>query len=111
MVGLFWVIDNHGSAVLIAHAVPLEHAEPYGDMITTDTGHLEYWSKLACRGLRKDGIPTAPVWSEYEGWPRGRDLSHAWQGARLGAMTVLQTIDRGEMVGGGTFLFRQARDS
>src|SRR6185437_12136292 len=49
----------------------------YGDLLTVDTGHFEYWSDLAYRGagaLREAGIPTAPVWSEYEEWPRGRVL-------------------------------------
>jgi hypothetical protein len=77
MVGPFWVVEERGSAVLVALAVPLEQAEPYGDMLTVDTGHFEYWSILARRGaqaLRAAGLPTAPVWSEYEEWPRGRVL-------------------------------------
>ncbi len=77
MVGLFWLVEDRGRAVLIAHAVPLEQAVPYGDMVTVDTGHFEYWSELARRGaraLREAGTPTAPVWSEYEEWPRGRVL-------------------------------------
>jgi hypothetical protein len=77
MVGLFWVVTDCDKAVLIAHAVPLDQAEPYGDMLTVDTGHFEYWSKLGrrgVRGLREAGIPTAPIWSEYEEWPRGRVL-------------------------------------
>ena len=43
-------------------------------MLTVSTGHLDYWSRLAHRGaraLREAGIPTAPIWSEYEEWPRG----------------------------------------
>jgi len=46
-------------------------------MLTVGTGHLDYWSRLARRGtraLREAGIPTAPVWSEYEEWPRGRAM-------------------------------------
>ena len=76
-VGLFWAVEEPGSAPLIAHAVSLAHAVPYGDMLTVETGHFEYWSELARRGvsaLRRAGIPTAPVWSEYEEWPRGRVL-------------------------------------
>jgi hypothetical protein len=44
-------------------------------MLTVGTGHLDYWSRLArggARALRDVGIPTAPIWSEYEEWPRGR---------------------------------------
>jgi hypothetical protein len=77
MVGPFWVVEEGGRSVIIALTVPLEQAEAYGDMLTVDTGHLEYWSRLARRGdraLRAAAIPTAPVWSEYEEWPRGRVL-------------------------------------
>ncbi len=77
MVGPFWVVEERGRAALIAHAVALQEAAPYGDMLTVDMGHLEHWSRLSRRGaraLREVGIPTAPVWSEYEEWPRGRVL-------------------------------------
>jgi hypothetical protein len=77
MVGPFWVVEADGQAALVALTVPLERADPYGDMLTVDTGHLEHWSHLARRGtraLREAGLPTAPVWSEYEEWPRGRVL-------------------------------------
>jgi hypothetical protein len=77
MVGPFWVVEADGQAAIIALAVPLQQADRYGDMLTVDTGHLEHWSRLAGRGaraLREAGTPTAPVWSEYEEWPRGRVL-------------------------------------
>lgn len=74
-VGLFWMVEEHGSASLIALAVPLGRADRYGDMLTVGTGHADYWSELARRGapaLRTAGFPTAPVWSDYDEWPRGR---------------------------------------
>src|ERR1051326_6458698 len=77
MVGPFWVVERDGQAVIIALAVPLDQADAYGDMLTVDTGHLEHLSRLASHGviaLREAGIATAPVWSEYEEWPRGRVL-------------------------------------
>ena len=77
MVGPFWVVEERGGAVLLAVPVKLAQAAAYGDMLTTDTGHYEYWSELARRGaaaLRAAGLPAAPVWSEYEEWPRGRVL-------------------------------------
>ena len=76
-VGLFWVVEEDGTAVVVAHDIAMEQAERYGDMLTIDIGHLEYWSTLARRGarsLREAGLPSAPVWSEYEEWPRGRVL-------------------------------------
>lgn len=75
MVGPFWVITEGGRQRLLAVATPLEDATQYGGMLTVETGHYEYWARLAKRGsarLRGDGLPTAPVWSEYEEWPRGR---------------------------------------
>jgi hypothetical protein len=52
MVGPFWVVEDQGRAVLIAHAVPLAQAVPYGDMLTVEIGHLEFWSDLARRGAK-----------------------------------------------------------
>lgn len=77
IIGLFRVVEDRGRAVLLAHAVPLDRAEPYGDMLTTEVGHYEFWSTLAGRGvegLRKAGLPAAPAWSEPEEWPHGRVL-------------------------------------
>ena len=76
-VGLFWVVEEGGRPSVIALAVPCRQAEVYGDMLTLDTGHLQYWTELAMRGasaLRAAGRPTVPVWSEYDEWPRGRVL-------------------------------------
>jgi hypothetical protein len=77
MVGLFWVVTEGGKPAIIALAVTLEQADAYGDMLTLDTGHLAHWSLLARQGaaaLRAARLPTAPVWSEYDEWPRGRVL-------------------------------------
>jgi hypothetical protein len=55
----------------------LDQAIAYGDMLTVDVGHLDYWTELAQRGgaaLRAAGLPTAPCWSDYDEWPRGRVL-------------------------------------
>ncbi len=76
MVGPFFgVVEESGKPAIVALTVPLEQAKTYGDMLTVETGHLQHWSRLARRGaavLRTAGEPTAPVWSEYEEWPRGR---------------------------------------
>jgi hypothetical protein len=77
MVGPFWIVEVDGHAAIIAVTVPLDQAVIYGDMLTVETGHLEHWSHLAGRGtraLREAKLSTAPVWSEYEEWPRGRVL-------------------------------------
>ena len=77
MVGLCWVVEDQSRAALIAHAVSKKQAAIYGDMLTVETGHFDYWSELARLGahaLSTRGIPTAPGWSEYDEWPRGRVL-------------------------------------
>ncbi len=77
MVGLFWIIDEGGQTRVLALMVPLSEAIAYGDMLTIETGHFDYWTELAARGarvLRAEGLPTAPVWSDYDEWPRGRVL-------------------------------------
>ena len=77
MVGLFWIVEEAGRPVLISHAVILTEAVAYGDMLTVEMGHAEFWSDLAGRGgrsLRAAGIPNVPIWSDYDEWPRGRVL-------------------------------------
>jgi hypothetical protein len=77
MVGLFWIVEEAGRAVLISHAVRLTEAVSYGDMLTVEMGHAEFWSELARRGgrsLSAAGIPSVPIWSDYDEWPRGRVL-------------------------------------
>ena len=38
MVGPFWVVEDAGQPAIIAVTVALSDAEPYGDMLTVDTG-------------------------------------------------------------------------
>ena len=76
-IGLFWMVEDHGRAVLIACSVPLAEAVAYGEMLTIEIGHADHWAALARRSgsdLRAAGIPPAPLWSEYDEWPRGRVL-------------------------------------
>lgn len=78
-VGIFWGIAEGGQLpTLLVNLTPLSAAEPYGDFLTHG-GHHDYWQKLSTIGaseLRRRGLPTAPVWSEYEEWPRGRVVYH-----------------------------------
>ena len=76
-IGLFWIVADHDRAALIAHSVPLAEAVAYGEMLTIETGHADHWAALAHRrgsDLRAAGIPSAPLWSDYDEWPRGRVL-------------------------------------
>jgi hypothetical protein len=78
-VGIFWVIaESGGPTMLLVDLAPLDEAEPYGDFLTHG-GHYDHWLSLARLGagaLRRRGLPTAPTWSEYEEWPRGRVVYH-----------------------------------
>lgn len=74
-VGLFWVVDQERQPFVLAVSASVSEAQRYGDHLMLDLGHYEHWQALAARGaaaLRAAGLPTAPAWSEYEEWPRGR---------------------------------------
>jgi len=78
-VGIFWVLTAPGGPPqVLVNLVPLAQGEPYGEFLTYG-GHYAYWERLAKLGateLRRRGLPTAPAWSEYEEWPRGRVVYH-----------------------------------
>ena len=77
MIGLFWMVEDHSRAALIACSVPLAEAVAYGEMLTIEIGHADHWTAVARldgRDLRSAGILSAPLWSEYDEWPRGRVL-------------------------------------
>jgi hypothetical protein len=77
MVGPFWVVQEQGAPAIIAVGVPLAQAVSYGDMLTVETWHYEHWtvlSRSSAAALKAARVPTAPLWSEYEEWPRGRVL-------------------------------------
>lgn len=74
-VGLFWVVEQEQQPFVLAVSAPSSEAQRYGDHLMLDLGHYEHWQTLAAHGveaLRAAGLPTAPAWSEYEEWPRGR---------------------------------------
>ena len=78
-IGIFWVITETGQKLqLLADLLRVDQGEPYGEFLTHG-GHYEYWEQLAVLSpgeLRRHGRPTAPAWSEYEEWPRGRVVYH-----------------------------------
>ena len=85
-VGIFWgIAEGDEPPVLLADLAPLEQGEPYGEFLTHG-GHHEHWESLAAAGageLRRRGLPTAPAWSEYEEWPRGRVVHHVPTGRSI----------------------------
>jgi hypothetical protein len=78
-IGVFWLVQGNAQLpVLLADLCPVGSGEPYDDFLTYG-GHYDHWDKLAALGageLGRRGLPTAPVWSEYEEWPRGRVVYH-----------------------------------
>ncbi len=74
-IGIFWVLAERGKPPqVLADCVAVDRGETYGEFLTYG-GHYEYWEGLSALGvpeLRRRGLPTAVVWSEYEEWPRGR---------------------------------------
>lgn len=74
--GIFWFVPiDETRSGLIHDMTPLEHAPAYGDMLTHDCGHAEFWEFLTRLGpnyLQSINVPTIPAYSEYDDWPRGR---------------------------------------
>lgn len=75
-VGIFWGVPAaDGSTTLAIDCTTLLEAEPYGDCLTHPRGHYEVWEawrRLGPAGLRRQGLPPAIMWHEYEECPRGR---------------------------------------
>lgn len=61
MVGIFWWYQGR----LVIEATAVSQAEPYGENLTHDRGHLEYWSA-------QQEARAIPLEVEYEEVPRGR---------------------------------------
>ena len=74
-VGIFWFVRDDEQVMMIADKTPLSAAEVYGDFLTHPVGHYDFWESLrrkGPRGLKAAGLPSSPVWYEYEDFPRGR---------------------------------------
>ncbi|MBR2266745.1 hypothetical protein [Sphingobium sp.] len=75
-VGIFWFVpDGEGRSRILFDGTPLKQADEYGDMLTYDGGHSDFWDGLATYGaasLRAAGWPTTPATDDYDTYPRGR---------------------------------------
>jgi len=75
-VGIFWVVQpSDGEARLLTAGCPLDQAEPYGDCLTYGPGHYETWAQWRRDKTIDPALRTIVRSSEYEAWPRGRELS------------------------------------
>ena len=71
-VGPYWFVrDDSGRVLLMAHRCALAAAEEYGDFITCPHGHLEVWEGWRAR-CAADRVAAVVRDAEYEEWPRGR---------------------------------------
>ncbi|MFD1330744.1 hypothetical protein ACFQ4O_01895 [Methylopila musalis] len=99
-VGLFWDVEGQ----LVAAGVPLSRADPYGDCLTFEGGHAEYWEAWASGGaglLRRFALPLAVMTTEYDNHPRGRlvfdrraDAFMIYADRRLHAAEMVEEIKR-----------------
>jgi hypothetical protein len=71
-VGPYWFVqENPGKILLIAHRCSLADAEEYGDCLTSPHGHYDLWESWRA-GSPPDGLAAIVREAEYEEWPRGR---------------------------------------
>jgi hypothetical protein len=76
-VGPFWFVrDDSGRVLLMAHRCALAAAEEYGDFITCPHGHYEVWE--GWRTMRAADLIVRDA--EYEEWPRGRVVFNSIKG-------------------------------
>jgi hypothetical protein len=71
-VGPYWFVrDDSGRVVLLAHRCALAEAEKYGDFITCPHGHYDVWERWRAKCPTESAVDVLRD-SEYEEWPRGR---------------------------------------
>ena len=71
-VGVYWFVrDDSGTVLLIAHRCALSEAEEYGDFLTCPHGHYDLWETWRGGG-ETDRLRGTLRDCEYEEWPRGR---------------------------------------
>jgi hypothetical protein len=79
-VGPYWFVrDDSGRVLLMAHRCALAQAEQYGDFLTCPHGHYDVWERW--RASSPTGRIAAIVRDyKYEEWPRGRVVFNSIQG-------------------------------
>jgi hypothetical protein len=71
-VGPYWFVrDDLGKLLLIAHLCALADAERYGAFLNSPHGHYDLWESWRA-GCPPNGIAGIVRDTEYEEWPRGR---------------------------------------
>lgn len=79
-VGPYWFVrDDSGRVLLMAHRRALAAAEEYGDFITCPHGHYEVWEGWRAR-RPADRVAAVVRDVEYEEWPRGRVVFNSIKG-------------------------------
>ena len=76
-VGPYWFVrDDSGKILLMAHRCTLAEAEEYGECLTCPHGHYDVWEtwRAKCAEANVVGVLRD---TEYEEWPRGRVVFNA----------------------------------
>jgi hypothetical protein len=76
-VGPYWFVpDDSGRIVLMAHRCTLAEAEEYGECLTCPHGHYDVWESWRVKCPRANVVGVLRD-AEYEEWPRGRVVFNA----------------------------------
>lgn len=70
-VGIFWFVDE----ALVTVGCPVTDASSYGDCLTFEGGHAQYWEQwqgAGCAWLVANDLPARILSTEYDDHPRGR---------------------------------------
>lgn len=79
-VGPYWFVrDDSGRVLLMAHRCALADAEEYGEFLTCPHGHYDVWERWRAR-CPAERIADVQRDAEYEEWPRGRVVFNSVQG-------------------------------
>lgn len=76
-VGPYWFVrDDSGEVLLMAHRCALAEAEEYGEFLTCPHGHYDIWEGWRAR-CPSESVVGVLRDAEYEEWPRGRVVFNA----------------------------------
>jgi hypothetical protein len=79
-VGPYWFVrDDAGHILLMAHRCSFAEAEKYGEFLTCSHGHYDIWESWRAQ-CPANNVAFVLRDTEYEEWPRGRVVFNAARG-------------------------------